>query len=247
MRKKGNLAGSLNCPEKVKAYRHFCNQLQPDTLPRPATLYSTMWLDRFSTQSTPAPSPPRDQRSAQISRPSAQYSRNLRPGLNPRDSTVSLLSNGSTANLPTIAHPRGSGLRNQLDAKPGEDVSDPLKALEDIVGKALHDLQNTTSSPKSKEVEAPGDLVADIDFGGLSLQDFVAENNVISTSSDVPTYVEQSVDECMWLTSALNYHVVDAFLDDLEKEKFRNLHKSIVVRFLISLDVICYSHVVLGL
>jgi len=103
-------------------------------------------------------------------------------------------------------------LRNQLDAKPEDDVSDPLKALEDIVGKALNALNDVTTGAISREVEKPSELVIDIDFGGISLQEFAAEDNAAHTSADVPTYVEHSVDECMCLVCVISVPVIDVFL-----------------------------------
>jgi len=83
-------------------------------------------------------------------------------------------------------------LRNQLDAVPETDVSDPLKALEAIVGKALEDLRSTPQHVV--QTTKPSELIADIDFGGLSLEDFAAS----TPSDDVTPVVEQSIDECMW-------------------------------------------------
>lgn len=99
-------------------------------------------------------------------------------------------------NVPTIA--KSSTLRNQLDAAPSDDVSDPLKALEAIVGKALSDLRsNFQDEIQHGNVDRPSQLIENIDFGGLSLNDFVDNDPIAQNHRVVSTYVGQSVDECM--------------------------------------------------
>ncbi|GAB7337082.1 hypothetical protein MBLNU457_g2485t1 [Dothideomycetes sp. NU457] len=134
-----------------------------------------MWLDRFSGHSTPSASPvPWNRSNAPVPpRRSSQFNQNAlppkRPGLPQRVTSWSGLTNGSTDSLPASARvPNASTLRDQL-VVPQTNGSDPLDALQDI-------LRTTISRESGAQDEGSqltdGDLVEDIDFGGLSLQAF---------------------------------------------------------------------------
>ena len=66
-----------------------------------------------------------------------------------------------------------------------------------------------TGSGKNSAPERPEELVADVDFGGLSLQAFVAEETEERHIS-IDTYSAQSVEECTF--SALPFEVIDRIL-----------------------------------
>ncbi|KAH0538056.1 hypothetical protein FGG08_005318 [Glutinoglossum americanum] len=175
-----------------------------------------MWLDRFSAQSTPSGSPPPPQNrsySPAPRRPShlAPLALPARPGFSPRSSSLSLASNVSTSSLPgTSRPPNGSTLRQSVTTNV-HNVTDPLEVLQRIIGAPL----------KSREVESPGNLsgsldqsqiAGDIDFGGLSLQEFVQlHNEPPATKSIIHTYSTLSVEEY-----------------EKEKDKFEDLHRSIL-------------------
>ncbi|KAF2430077.1 Sac2 family protein [Tothia fuscella] len=135
-----------------------------------------------------------------------------RPGLNPRSSSLSLVStpNASTANLPASARiPNGSGLRNEIRKSPGPDVPNPLHVLQTIIGAPPRGTKLNEGS--NTEIIQPEDLVEDIDFGSLSLQAFAEEEErQIARSKDVHSYSAQSIEEY-----------------DKEKENFEDLHRSI--------------------
>ena len=132
-----------------------------------------MWsLDRFSAHSTPAASG----RSSPAPRRSLQVQR---PGLAPRSSSLSLLSNPSSSNLPTAARTSvTSGLKNQIYAAAPEDVEDPLVAFERLIASTLHTIRVPENGRQDdeKNMEKPVDVVETIDFGEKSLEDFLKDD-----------------------------------------------------------------------
>ena len=171
-----------------------------------------MWLERFSgqsTQSTPAgsprrglsPGPPR--RSVHL----APSTLPRRPGLNPRTSSLSVLSiGGSSDSLPAAARiPNGTNLKHELASSPAGDVSDPLEVLEGILGR----LPKEEGAQVNEElaVVKPAHLDETIDFGGLTLDEFangtVQEN---AHEAEIPAVADF----------------------EKEKDRFEDLHNSIL-------------------
>ncbi|KAF2450331.1 Sac2 family protein [Karstenula rhodostoma CBS 690.94] len=176
-----------------------------------------MWgLDRLSAHSTPSGTPPprRDyspapRRLHPTDRPAPLP---LRPGLNPRSSSLSLISPlSSTTSLPsTVGLPNGSGRRRPPGGVP-PNVPDPLHVLEAIMGRPPRKPVLLKASGIGVLPEKPEELDTSIDFGGLSLHDFAAEDTPEPVASPVHTYSAQSVEEF-----------------DKEKDKFEDLHRSII-------------------
>lgn len=139
-----------------------------------------MWLNRYSQHPSPTPSPAPQRRPSHLAPSPLPH----RPGISPRTSSLSLLTNGSTDSLPSAAKypPANSSLRNQLDASPVETVPHPLDVLRDILGPISSGSQSSDDSASH---------VRDIDFGNLSLQEFVDEPLVVQNISEQP-----SVEEC---------------------------------------------------
>jgi vacuolar protein sorting-associated protein 52 len=82
---------------------------------------------------------------------------------------------------------------------------------------------------KSVPAARPVELVGDIDFRGLSLQAFVeAESDTTQRISRVHTYSAQSVEECTFIPSTY-IHSYSYSTDGKEKDKFEDLHRSILV------------------
>ena len=162
------------------------SQLNNKTVKRALT---SMWLDRLSAHPTPSSSPaPR--------RPSHLGPGNApRPGLSPRSSSLNLAKfNSSTNSLNSTRLPNGSGLKQQI-IPPTTDLADPLKILEEIVGKKVP--EGGRESSYGDAVKAA--LVEDIDFNGLSLYDFLHEEE---TGSIGGTHsVVQSAEECEYVRS----------------------------------------------
>lgn len=167
---------------------------------------AVMWLDRFAQHSAqhspaPSPSPGRSYSPAPSRRP---YLAPLpqRPGINPRSSSLSLLSpTSSTSSLPTqVRLPNGSGLRVQINNSPPADVPDPQKVLEDILGGPP---KRTSNGPADGAVEKPDEVVADIDFGGLSLHAFAeADADIQPRLVHVHTRSTESIEECTFFSLA---------------------------------------------
>ena len=163
-----------------------------------------MWLDRFSGNSTPSGSPPRQGRAyspAPIRRSSHLVpTLPLRPGVSPRSSSLALAltPNTSTSSLPATARNRnGSALKQTLS--PPLDIRDPLDVLHDIVG-SLPEKNAVTARSLGEEPGQgkPFEVDADVDFGGLGLKAFAetcAENTKSLRSIGQKSYV-QPVDDC---------------------------------------------------
>ncbi|RDA86122.1 hypothetical protein CP532_1141 [Ophiocordyceps camponoti-leonardi (nom. inval.)] len=134
-----------------------------------------MWLDRLagapntaSGSSTPASRSysPLPRRTSHTLSP---YVTSQRAGQSPRSSSLSLVSNESSASLLSSSkRPNGSGLRqiSTVSAAPA-DGPDPLYALEKLLGAAPDDEPVTLLTEQ--------DVDFDPDFGGLSLKALVAE------------------------------------------------------------------------
>ncbi|TLD38826.1 Apoptosis-inducing factor 1 [Venturia nashicola] len=171
-----------------------------------------MFADHRSSLSTPSATPPPLSRSPSSRR--GPYSASgpgplpPRPGLNPRSSSLSLAStpNASTTNLPTLRVTTGSSLRNEMRRSPPMEVPDPMRVLQSIFG-----------APPRKQMAGnedgrPVELAEEVDFGGLSLEEFAdkKEERGSTQSIDVHNYTVQSIEQY-----------------SNEKEKFEDLHKSI--------------------
>src|SRR2546423_7599338 len=150
-----------------------------------------MWLDRFSVQSTPSGSPPPHSRnySPAPARRSSHFTPSQRNslGFNAGDSSVSLglssnASNASNTSLPSTSRlPNGSSLRQEH--YPAANVPDPLNVLRSILGIAEPaKIQDTDGVDDKDRLGLPTSAV-DIDFEGLSLQEYAAVSKDDSSAS----------------------------------------------------------------
>lgn len=165
-----------------------------------------MWLDRFSGHSTPSQSPPPPQNRNYPPGPprrSSQLGPGLpqRPGYGPRTSS---LNPGSRVNISTTSVnsqklSNGSTLKHEIT--PPADFSDSLGILEKIVGRKLPQDNRSTETPNGNEIlEKPSELLIDVDFRGLSLEDFAHQANSRSKPSEVDTLTtSQTVEECEYV------------------------------------------------
>lgn len=145
------------------------------------------WLDRLSINSGSSQSPPVSRPYSPV--PSSRNSLQLpsrpqqpvRPSLQARSTSLNLLS---TTSLPAAARVPSS-LKHQLAQVPEVDVIDPFIALESILGVSLKRPEaSVTAVDDEKEnfdaavngLTKPESLVESIDFGHLSLQDFIEQN-----------------------------------------------------------------------
>ncbi len=163
-----------------------------------------MWLDRFSSHTTPSGSPPRHGR-AYSPAPQRRSSHlvptplPLRPGYSPRSSSLSLALAPSTSTSSLSATARilnGSALKQ---ISPLVDVRDPLDVLHDVIGlPSARDIVTERSLGEEGSPEKPPEVEADVDFGGLGLQAFVEARH--ETNHDLqsigPKIDVQTVDDC---------------------------------------------------
>ena len=134
-----------------------------------------MFLDRFSSHPPPSNSSNSSQRSYSPAgrRPNPLQSASSRPIPNLRSSSLISLDsrvNSSSASLPGAARlPNGSGLRQS--AVPPPDTKDSLLILQDILGVTLN--KQDDRSVREGEGEPPASLTREVDFDGLSLEDYI--------------------------------------------------------------------------
>ncbi|RAK99114.1 putative GARP complex subunit (Sac2) [Aspergillus ibericus CBS 121593] len=171
-----------------------------------------MWLDRISGHSTPS-GPQFDSRSNSPlpRRTSSRLAPNpptTRPGSTRPGSSLSLLStpNDSTTSLPATARGESSTPKPGAARPRPSDVADPFEVLNGIIGKQS---KGGDGSPASLLETKPSELVEDIDFRGLSLEDFVAENDEPRRS----------------LKSDVGAQTIQQF--EKERDKFQDLHSAI--------------------
>ena len=155
-----------------------------------------MWLDRFSNQPTPGGSPPPSRSSFQAQRrPSHQVlGAPARPGFSPRSSSLSVAKlNASTTSLnsPRLL-PNGSGLRQEIAPPP--DLTDPLAVLQDIVGESPKEVDSNEA--KGSAPNKPAELVEQIKFDGMSLQDFADDEQ---TDSEGQAGSALTIEECEYV------------------------------------------------
>lgn len=160
---------------------------------------SSMWLDRFSQQSTPLGTPQQSRLGTPAPRRSGLSPGPLpsRPGINPRSTSLSTLTSptSSTTSLPATARiPNGSALRNEISIPVPVNVPHPLQILGDTLGKSRRSARREVVEDGGP-VQKPSEVVENIKFDGLSLEAFAAEKPKAHTE-DVHTYSSQSIEEC---------------------------------------------------
>lgn len=188
-----------------------------------------MWLDRFAGQHPgSAPSPPISQsrsRSPLPRRTSSSRGPYLtsqqRPGISPRASSLSLVSNDSSASLLGVSkRPNGSALRQSTLV---EDAPDP----EEVLARILGPLPNTPPSEDDRtRMITEDDLGLDFDFGGLSLRELAA-TEAGPPAADI--YRPQTVEDCTSSRASVAFSsCTHSFkIVERDKAKFEELHRSI--------------------
>lgn len=175
-----------------------------------------MWLDRLSGNSSPSV-PPFDSRlSSPVPRRSSHLSpvpQNSRPGSNRPGSSLSILltPSDSSTSLPATARD-AAGRQNGTQTRPS-DVVDPLEVLNGIIRKRKRESPDPTMTTITLDLELkPPRLVEEIDFGGLSLEEFVTRG-VARDSTRV-------------LHSDAGAQTIEQF--EKERDKFQDLHTAII-------------------
>ncbi|KAL5117804.1 Vacuolar protein sorting-associated protein 52 [Pleosporales sp. CAS-2024a] len=178
-----------------------------------------MWgLDRISAYTTPSGTPPprresyspAPRRGYQAAGPGALPPR---PGLAPRSPSLSLISpSASTTSLPGAARLPNGGPRRRPTGSGVQHGPGPVQVLANIMGGMPRTPLAGGGEKEHGTAQKPDVVVEEIDFRGLSLQAFAAEAPRPSQQTQsVHTYSAQSIEEY-----------------DTEKDKFEDLHKSIL-------------------
>ncbi|KUL88492.1 hypothetical protein ZTR_05388 [Talaromyces verruculosus] len=167
-----------------------------------------MWLDRLSGHTPSGTPPPFPNRHPSPShRPSRTSSQSYRPSLHPRSSSTSLLltPDDSTVSLPTTNRhvSNGAPQRSVFVRTPPGEVANPLEVLNTIIGK------KTTDKPAEAVAEKPAELVEAIDFGDLSLEEFMTRGQ----------------ESGGLLSSEAGVGTIEQFAGD--RDKFQELHNAI--------------------
>jgi len=153
-----------------------------------------MWLDRLSGHSSPAnPSPPHSRSFSPLPRrPNhlGPHSASQRPAFTPRSSSLSLVSNDSTASLLGAARrANGSGLKHSATHR---DHPQPVEVLEKLLGIEIREGENAVQNGEEFE---EFEIKDELDFKGLTLFELAKFEN--TDNDDVHVYKSQGVDECM--------------------------------------------------
>ncbi len=152
-------------------------------------------LDRFSGHSTPSgPPPPNRSFSPGARRPShLGPGAAARPAFSPRSSSLNVTKlNSSSTSLNSPRLPNGSGLKQQVT--PPVDFTDPLVVLEEVVGKPV--IEDGVHG-EDAGAEQSSELTQDIDFAGLSLKEFLQDEN--EGDIDEMDSATQSAEECEYV------------------------------------------------
>ncbi|KAI0158428.1 Sac2 family protein [Pestalotiopsis sp. NC0098] len=170
-----------------------------------------MWLDRLAGQQSASPSSSQPGSRGYSPAPGRRTPSGLgpyltsssqRPGLTPRSSSVSLISNDSSTSSLLAASRRanGSALKQSTTAYAGPD---PTEVLDKILGQGLGD-----GSEQSASTITQDDLEQPFDFGGLSLTGLALSEEPAGESASV--HRPQTVEEY-----------------ERDKTRFEDLHRSI--------------------
>lgn len=166
-----------------------------------------MWHERRSSQSTPSHTPPQSRSYSPAQRRPGPGPLPPRPSVHPRSSSLSLAStpNVSVTNLQNVPRiPQGSSLRNEIRDPAPHDVPDPVEVLSALLGKPL---KTATSYTEGNNVKFQHELVAKIDFKGLSLEDFVKDGgDQEEKTPDVHSYTIRSIEECTFQAHVTRNH-----------------------------------------
>ena len=129
--------------------------------------------DRLSAQNLSANNPPKISRSVTGQSQTSPLSQRLSIG--PRSSSLTNSPNNSiNANLSgTSRLQRGSSLKYELNEEPAEGVEDPLDVVHRIIRAVPRPGNSKVPGDGIADIpERPKELASNIDFGGLSLEEF---------------------------------------------------------------------------
>ncbi|KAK1472999.1 Vps52/Sac2 family protein [Colletotrichum lupini] len=161
-----------------------------------------MWLDRLAAQSNSSPSA-----SQPGSRPysplprrtsSSPYVTSQRPGITPRGSQLSLVSNDSSNSFLASRRVNGSGLKQSQTTYDGPDSVEILGQI----------LDTAPASEAATITISENDLELDFSFEGLSLRELASSDEI--DRSDADSYRRQTAEEF-----------------EASKAQFEDLHRSI--------------------
>ena len=97
--------------------------------------------------------------------------------------------------------PYGSGLKQQITPPP--DFTDPVKLLEEIIGRPVLGEDEGHGKKDDDQLEKPAELAENIDFGGRSIHDFLGDEEEQDGTGAVDSYdyTAQSATECEYVYS----------------------------------------------
>ncbi|KAK5099910.1 Vacuolar protein sorting-associated protein 52 [Lithohypha guttulata] len=176
-----------------------------------------MWLDRFSNASTSNSSTPSRYRSPGPRQPSqlAQPQGNgLGIGVGRTNSSTSLdlgfSPNSSNVFLPLLQRQLTASNLRQEHKPPPEDVIDPVDVLQHILGPARRHQGSEAQGGHGSEPEA------EIEFNGLSLQDYIGQDGEEITPKVVTPAARPKVERKVLEDFQTSVFAVDALLNSVE-------------------------------
>ncbi|KAF9881365.1 Vps52/Sac2 family protein [Colletotrichum karsti] len=150
-----------------------------------------MWLDRLAAPSNPSPSssqPGSRPYSPLPRRPSnSPYVTSQRPGITPRGSALSLVSNDSSTSFSASRRVNGSGLKQSTISYEGPDSAELLAQILDTASP-----QDATEEGIDEAI-SENDLELGFDFEGLSLRELASSDSAVTDDTD--SYRRQTAEE----------------------------------------------------
>lgn len=97
--------------------------------------------------------------------------------------------------------PNGSGLKQQIT--PPADFTNPLKLLEEIVGRPIYNEDEEHAEEGRDHLGKPAELVQDVDFGGRSIHNFLEDKDEQDGIGTLDSYDDsaQNALECEYVYS----------------------------------------------
>ena len=149
---------------------------------------ATAWLDRLAPGSSPA------------SRRGSPAPRNkpaplpTRPGLDSRTTTLSSLVRSSSYSSSLITAGRTEGVASRHISEPSPGARNPLDVLGEILGKPVDETEEEGDDTENDlDIDK---LEDDIDFGGLSLNEYLEAPASKQPSAQITVRSIQTAEEC---------------------------------------------------
>ena len=110
---------------------------------------------------------------------------------------------------------------------------DPVLVLQRLLGpSSLEEAKQDGVHEEGSSMQKPQSLDADIDFNGLSLQEFLSKSNDAISSEPQEQTRSLPVAECEYVftIASAQWTRLNVTIDEKERSKYEELHRSVIVR-----------------